>query len=113
MSIFRLVLAILFIGLLIYLYINFLPHGVKKFQQWVLNEPVKNEKSVSEIQEEDKNIIKKEDKSEDIYEKKAEEEVNKILGIEKEEKPREESIIDKFLNYIKMLKEKFFPRGEE
>ncbi|MCX7760702.1 MAG: hypothetical protein N2Z81_05890 [Hydrogenothermaceae bacterium] len=115
MSIFRVALAILFIGFLIYLYINFLPHAVEKFQQWILNEPVKKEEvekqSTSEIKKEDKKIKNEPDKSEDIYEKKAEEEVNKILGLKKEEKPKEESIVDKFLNYIKMLKDKILNRG--
>lgn len=110
-------MAILFIGFLIYFYIKFLPQAAEKFQKWILNEPVKKEQVekqyTSELKKEDRNIRKEPDKSEDIYKKKADEELNKILGIKKEENSKEESVVDKFMNFLIMLKEKLFHRGEQ
>lgn len=104
MSVLKVVVSILFIGFLIHLYVNYLPTWVSKFQEMVLNEPVK-EKQQDKKEGEEQKVERPVDKDKE-YEKKADEEIKRILGIKEEEK-KNEGIIDKILNYIKMLKEKF------
>lgn len=118
MSLIKIVISLLFIGLLIHLYVNYLPAGVKKFQDIILNEEIKKDsKNIKETQQnkeedvkEEKGQIKNED---EIYNKKAEEELNKILNIKRDEKREERSFIDKVSDYIKMLKDKILRRGEK
>lgn len=107
MNVIKIALSLLFIGLLVYVYVNYLPVWVRKFQEMVLEEPVKKEEVVRE--KKSPPVEKRESEKDEVQEKRVQEELRRVLGIpEKEEEKEEESIIDKIINYIKMLKEKFF-----
>lgn len=107
MNIIKTVLIILFIGLLLHVYTKYLPGWVEKFQEAVLNQPVKKEESDKKEKQESQQLKRETKDERKSPEKNTDEEIKKILGIEKQkEEQREESIIDKIKNYIKMLKSK-------